>query len=138
MEAVEKTIALMVASGEYNETGARAAIQRKLMENKDSGMTWDEALNAVIEYMEISLAPQPITAKREQGNWVTGLIHGIKYTAKVFEEGSQYGINGGNISQLWIGDRIEYDRGWLKRPKTAEDKQLLKEIEEFFKGWKVV
>lgn len=63
MEAVEKTIKLMVDCGEYNETSARAAIQRMLMENKDRGMTWDEALNATIEYMEITLAPQPCEAE---------------------------------------------------------------------------
>lgn len=137
MNAIEKTIKMMVASGEYDENGARASFQRKVDELKSCGITWDEAIEGAIEFMEETLELQPITATRREGNWVTGTIHGIRYTAKVFEEGSQFGINGGNISSLWIDGVLNYDRGWDKRPTTDEGKAMLKEMKAFFKDWKV-
>ena len=137
MNAIEKTIRMMVASGEYDENGARASFQRKVDELKNCGITWDEAIEGAIEFMEETLELQPITATRREGNWVTGTIHGIRYTAKVFEEGSRFGINGGNISCLWIDGVLNYDRGWDNRPTTYEGKTMLKEMKAFFKDWKI-
>ena len=43
-----------------------------------------------------------------------------KYQVKAFDKGSEYGINGGKISKLWIrldGKIIaSYDRGWDIKP----------------------
>ena len=43
-----------------------------------------------------------------------------KYQVKAYDEGSEYGINGGRISKLWIkmdGKVItNYDRGWDIKP----------------------
>ena len=65
--------------------------------------------------------------------WETGSfeINGVKflYEAKVFEEGSKFGMGGGRISKLYIcrdigrttlfNDYIvHYDRGWDIRPRT--------------------
>ncbi len=49
-----------------------------------------------------------------------------------FDEPSQYGIRRGRISKLDVvadGDAvINYDRGWVNRPKTEADKAVLKAI----------
>lgn len=54
--------------------------------------------------------------------------HKMKWEAKVYDEGSQFGINKGRISKLWIsqdGEQVcNYDRGWDVRPKTPEAKQV--------------
>lgn len=69
-----------------------------------------------------------------QGNWKIGTIDGIKFQAKVYEEDSEeFGINGGNVSKLWIKDICNYDRGWDQRAKTAEGKAMVKELLKYFK-----
>ena len=54
-----------------------------------------------------------------------------RYWAKVYDEGSEYGIDGGRVSKLMIkeGDKIvvNYDRGWDIKP-TDEYAQLAMEI----------
>ena len=58
--------------------------------------------------------------------WKSGamLIHGkvYKFQAKVYEVGSEYGIDGGKISKLWISceDMIvaSYERGWDVKPAS--------------------
>lgn len=60
-------------------------------------------------------------------------VYGINYHywAKVYDEGSEYGIEGGRVSKLMIkeGDKIvvNYDRGWDIKP-TDEHAQLAMEI----------
>lgn len=48
----------------------------------------------------------------------------VHYWAKVYDVGSQYGINGGKISKLTLkldGKTIvNYDRGWDVEPTTEE------------------
>jgi hypothetical protein len=70
------------------------------------------------------------------GTWVTGseeIDENLKLTfcAKVFDEGSDYGINEGKISKLEIrfGGEIvcNYDRGWDVRP-TKEVKPFYDSI----------
>ena len=66
--------------------------------------------------------------------WTEGTINGYKYWIKHFEEGSEYGINGGRISKLTIRkagetrDIVNYDRGWDIRPKDAEVKAVYNQI----------
>jgi hypothetical protein len=60
--------------------------------------------------------------------WSEGIITdintniGYKYWVKHFEEGSEFGIDGGKISKLTIRkigesrDLCNYDRGWGKEP----------------------
>lgn len=44
--------------------------------------------------------------------WVEFNVNGHKAQAKVYEEDSEdFGIDGGNISKLWIRDVYNYDRG---------------------------
>lgn len=50
------------------------------------------------------------------GAWISGMIEGYKISAKVYTEGSEYGIGGGKVSKLWAkniktGKVYEYDRG---------------------------
>lgn len=64
-----------------------------------------------------------------------------------FDNGSQYGIDGGRISKLWIGEKEEfgisapgfkrtwrwkwfanYDRGWDMQPRGIKAKQFYNEI----------
>ena len=61
--------------------------------------------------------------ERAKDCWTTGkAFRGDEvwhFQVKHFDNPSQYGINGGRISKLWLkkegaGDaRLEYDRGWL-------------------------
>ena len=47
----------------------------------------------------------------------------VRYKAKVYDEGSKYGIEGGHISKLWMsiyGQEVaSYDRGWDMTPTEA-------------------
>ncbi len=49
-----------------------------------------------------------------------------EYWMKHFEEGSQFGIDGGRISKLQINEDgkmvCSYDRGWEKKPTGAAKK----------------
>lgn len=61
--------------------------------------------------------------------WHTGIIYGASYEAKVFDEGSHFGINGGRISKLHVIKDgtciINYDRGWDIKPTTPEALTIL-------------
>lgn len=65
--------------------------------------------------------------------WKEGVIlinhHGYRYRVKYFEEGSQYGIDGGRISKLMIkrGGEIvcNYDRGWDMQPVDEDTEKAL-------------
>lgn len=64
--------------------------------------------------------------------WTKGTINGYDYCIKHFEEGSEYGINGGRISKLDIrkgGKTLaNYDRGWDIKPTGKETIAVFKEI----------
>ena len=54
--------------------------------------------------------------------WKHGELNGFKWCIKVFEVGSEFGINNGRISKLWIqresnGETVvNYSRGWDVKP----------------------
>lgn len=64
--------------------------------------------------------------------WTEGNINGFEYSAKVYDEASDMGINRGRISKLDMskGGRIvaSYDRGWDMRPTTADEKAAVKAL----------
>lgn len=67
------------------------------------------------------------------GNWVEGEIDGFTFTAKIFQEPSHYGIQGGRISALELKDdkgekELNYSRGWDIQPKDEKAKAALKKI----------
>ncbi len=59
------------------------------------------------------------------GTWTQGITNGFNWSIKHYEQGSEYGIDGGRISKLWIqrernGEIIaNYDRGWDIKPNEA-------------------
>ena len=66
-------------------------------------------------------------------------VSGKKYTAyiKQYDEGSQYGIDGGRISKLQLKDEngrtvVNYDRGWDIRPETIQEEAA---VETILRGW---
>lgn len=69
--------------------------------------------------------------------WMEGNVNGYEYTAKVFDEASDMGINKGRISKLDMSKdgRIvaSYDRGWDMKPTTADEKAAVKELLRRFK-----
>lgn len=65
--------------------------------------------------------------------WSKGKINGYTYVVKHFDEPSEFfGLNEGRISKLWIAkDGISaacYERGWDKKPQTAEAREVVKEL----------
>ena len=58
-------------------------------------------------------------------NFVSGDIGDFQFQAKLFDGGSPFGIKGGRVSKLSIWEKnrslliINYDRGWDKKPTTA-------------------
>lgn len=63
--------------------------------------------------------------------WTKGTANGLTYTAKVYEEGSEFGINEGRISKLELRDEnnqvvANYDRGWDLKPNSARAREALK------------
>lgn len=66
-------------------------------------------------------------------NWVKGRIGSYLFEAKLFDEGSEFGINGGRVSKLSIykskinfsrGCIVNYDRGWDVEPKDDTEKEI--------------
>ncbi len=66
------------------------------------------------------------------GKWDTGEINGFKFEVKHYEEGSEFGIEGGRISKLRISkdgtDCAAYERGWDIRPTTGEARAVYAEL----------
>lgn len=49
---------------------------------------------------------------RISGNWVLGKFGDNRFEAKIYTEPSDFGINNGHVSKLWIEGIVNYDRGW--------------------------
>ena len=67
--------------------------------------------------------------------WLRGRIAampGYSFSAKVYDEPSQFGIEGGKISKLQVnkdGQQVmNYDRGWDDKPKNAEHREALQRV----------
>lgn len=65
--------------------------------------------------------------------WVAGKIGDCKYSAKVYKETSDFGIDGSNISKLNVVNEegktiINYDRGWDVEPTNEYEKEVLQEL----------
>jgi len=70
--------------------------------------------------------------------WQTFDLGDFRIEAKVYEVGSQFGINGGRVSKLygrWSESgktAFSYDRGWDKLPQTADEMEtFLKVLAKF-------
>jgi hypothetical protein len=70
---------------------------------------------------------------RLNSNWVQGTINGgYKFEAKMFDNGSEFGINKGRVSKLGISQNgktlVNYDRGWDVKPQTPEVKAVCESV----------
>ncbi|MBQ2695073.1 hypothetical protein IJG04_00320 [Candidatus Saccharibacteria bacterium] len=72
--------------------------------------------------------------------WVAGSIEGYVFEAKVYDEGSPFGIDEGRISKLTISapitgqEVVGYERGWMTYPETYELEDLLEALIIFCDG----
>ena len=73
--------------------------------------------------------------QRDKSQWIDGKIltmKGYEFQAKMSDEPSKFGIDGGKIEKLDVrkdGDLVmRYDRGWDKDPQTPEQKEALQRI----------
>ena len=81
-----------------------------------------------------------ITIEKKQDLWILGDVNGIKFEIKIYCP-SVIGIKKGNIVKLFLYKKdyrknnyiccVQYDRGWIKRPKEKRTVKALKEIEVF-------
>ena len=73
-----------------------------------------------------------IIVKETYGNWEIGTIDDVAFQAKVYEEDSEFGINGGNISKLWIKGICNYDREWDERATITNGKAMVATLLAYF------
>ena len=72
------------------------------------------------------------------GGWIEGRIDDYTYQAKVYACGSQFGINDGNISKLWICHTatrevvVNYDRGWDIEPTDEHIKEMVDALVDYY------
>ena len=72
-----------------------------------------------------------IRAKQARDGWIIGTVGGYSFQAKIYDEGSEFGIDEGRVSKLWVRDEatrqtvINYERGWDVQPKTAAHRHAL-------------
>lgn len=57
----------------------------------------------------------------KDNNWVSGICDNVTFNAKLFDNGSIFGINKGRVSKLSICDHdgrciVCYERGWFIKP----------------------
>lgn len=73
-----------------------------------------------------------ITERQLGQGWKEITKNGYKVQYLAFDEPSQYGIDKGKISKLWIkkGSKVvcNYDRGWDIKPEDPTDKAFYDEI----------
>lgn len=74
-------------------------------------------------------------------NWVSGEVNNGEYTfkSKLFDEGSECGIDDGRISKLTIYNDnndciVHYDRGWDIEPEGEEAQEVFLLITEFLEN----
>lgn len=86
------------------------------------------------------------TMTRLNNGWFEGKVGPYRWQAKVYDEGSEFGINGGRVSKLAIWDEkkrketsnfftaciVNYDREWDILPKTAKAQQALEAVLKLF------
>lgn len=68
--------------------------------------------------------------------WSQGTENGYEYWVKHYENGSEFGIDGGRISKLQINRDgqavVSYERGWETEPKSAEDKAFFEKLMKMY------
>lgn len=73
-----------------------------------------------------------LTGINKEINYLDGTIDGHHFSAKHYDEGSKFGIDGGRTSKLTITKDqhviAHYDRGWDMEPISSEHKETLNEV----------
>lgn len=70
--------------------------------------------------------------------WKHGELSGFKWSIKVFEVVSEFGIDNGRISKLWIqresnGETVaNYSRGWDVKPFDADGNFYDNDVKEVY------
>ncbi len=84
------------------------------------------------------MSTYPINLQARPDGWYAGTAGDYIFQAKVYDTGSQYGINGGRVSKLEVWTQaggisranIRYDRGWDKKPTGDAEWALLWDLLE--------
>ena len=107
-----------IEGGEFNDAG--------IWQPSKQGL----GLGYVLDYIGVKYG--------EETMWKNTKIKGYDISAKVYGEGSKYGINGGKISKLHIRKEnycyLNYDRGWDIEP-DENNSELLEVYNEVLKMW---
>ena len=87
----------------------------------------------VMGSMGLSNLQDEVIINYEKGNWIHGQYKEFDFEAKVYDEPSKYGINGGKVSKFLLKDkagtwRINYDRGWDVVPDEEIEHEALNVI----------
>lgn len=121
-QEIRKELALSEASYSLTSHGGTVRDWRK------ADGRFDHALKTMDKHIQLG--------RIRNGGYVEGKLKDVPgYTIQlvVFEENSQFGINGGQLSKLWIFDEsnqpvIVYDRGWSRKPKDPKLANIVKDI----------
>ncbi len=79
------------------------------------------------------------TSFNSDSNWVEGTVDKYQFQAKLFDIGSNHGINNGRVSKLTIWNEksnvhiVHYSRGWDIKPK-AEYKEYFNAVMELLEN----
>lgn len=84
------------------------------------------------------MTDKDISIRKREGNWTYGTIGGFDFEVKHFKNPSEFGIDDGRISKLWISRRGTYgavacyDRGWDKLPRFDQEIEVTQLIIDKF------
>lgn len=123
---------------------SKTMIRQKVQELVSNGYKEYKGYGSLAEGVEEKKVTESTSKSnlKSDGTWIVGNIeidgNVYKVNAKVFLEGSEFGIDDGPVSKLWVAEGnkciINYDRGWDIEP-TEELKpvyqEILKQVIEF-------
>lgn len=88
-----------------------------------------------LQKQQVRPTPHPGNDNTKRDLWIDGKITtmpGYTFQAKLEDEPSHQGIEGGRISNLEVSKNghqvMRYDRGWDQKPRTTEQKEALHRI----------
>jgi|GEM_PF-6924354 len=82
--------------------------------------------------MTMNITIQQSPGRPSGGNWYLGTVNNFYFEVLVFAEPSRFGIDGGQVSKLYLLDKPRrkggkelacYERTWHLRPREAKDAQ---------------
>lgn len=66
--------------------------------------------------------------------YIDGSIDGYDYSVKLYDQPSEYGVDGGRVSKMevWRDGKlvVNYDRGWDVEPETDGEREIVKKVLE--------